>query len=193
MNQKRIGIFLILFSVVLLGLFYKIKLDDEKQIQEMMEEQLTEEGTASCFLEDGTCLHQQENKTFFFGAGFALVLFALGMYLVFFDTTKETKELVAQQAEQNVQIATALKQAEEEKKKDVAFSAFLAGFTEEQQNVFKAIEEQKEQGILQSTLRYRTGLTKTDVSLMLKEFEEKGYITKKPEGNTNRIFLKKLF
>lgn len=177
-----------LLGILLAGLFYKVKLDDEKQIQEMMEQQLAQEGTATCFLKDGTCLHQQTNKTFLFGEALALLLFSLGLYLVFFD---KSQKLFALQAEQNIKVATALKQAEEEKKKDVGFTAFLAGFSENEQKILKAIHEQE--GILQSTLKYRTGLTKTDVSLILKKFEEKGYITKKQEGNTNKIFLRNIF
>ncbi len=190
MNQKQLGIFLVILSIALAGLFYKIKLDNEKIIQERMST-VIEQGVASCFLNDGTCLHEQKYTAFFIGEGFALVLFALGLYLLFFDTTKETKELIAKQSEQNVKIATALQQSVEEKKKDERFTAFLAGFSDDEKKVFTAIHEQD--GILQSTLKYRTGLTKTDVSLILKTFEEKGYITKKPDGKTNKVFLRKVF
>lgn len=190
MNQKQLSIFLIILGIALAGLFYKIKLDNEQIIQERMREATTD-GTASCFLDDGTCLHEQKNTTFIVGEGLSLLLFALGLYLLFFDTTKETKELIAKQSEQNVQIATALKQSVEEKKKDERFTAFLAGFSDDERKILSAVHEQD--GILQSTLRFRTGLTKTDVSLILKEFEEKGYISKKPEGNTNKVFLRNVF
>lgn len=187
MNQKTLGICLLVLGILLAGLFYKIKLDSETQIELLQ----ATAGEQACFLEDGTCLHEEENKTFLVGEAFALVLVTLGAYLFFFDTTKETKELVAKQAEQNVQIATALKVAEEEKKKDERFTAFLAGFLEDEKKLLSAIHEQD--GILQSTLRYRTGLTKTDVSLLLKKFEEKGYVTKKPQGKTNKVFMRKVF
>lgn len=184
MNQKRIGILLILAALFLSGLFYKIKVDRDKEITT----QLDTGSLGSCILKDGTCLHNQLNTAFSIGEVLALLILALGMYLMFFDKTKEVLE---QQAQQNIQVATALQHAEEEKQKDTAFAAFLAGFNENEQKVLKAIKEQD--GILQSTLRYRTGLTKTDVSLILKAFEEKRYITKKPEGNTNKIFLRKIF
>lgn len=187
MNQKTLGIFLLVVSIALAGIFYNMKQEGEQQI-ELLQERAGEE---ACFLEDNTCLHERQNTLFFIGEGFAILLFSLGLYLLFFDTTKETKELVAKQSEQNVQIATALKHSVEEKKKDERFSAFLAGFNEDEKKVLAAIKEQD--GILQSTLRFRTGLTKTDVSLILKKFEEKGYVTKKPEGNTNKVFLRKVF
>ncbi len=188
MNQKTLGIFLIITGIVLAGLFYKVKVDSEVQIEALIAAQGSQE---ACFLEDGTCLHEKQNNLFFIGEGFAVLIFSLGLYLLFFDTTKETKELVAKQSEQNVQIATALKQSVEEKKKDERFSAFLAGFSDDERKILEAIHEQE--GILQSTLRFRTGLTKTDVSLILKKFEEKGYVTKKPEGNTNKVYLRKVF
>ena len=191
MNQKTLGIFLIILGIALAGLFYKVKIDSEEQIQALIAAQGSVE---ACFLEDGTCLHEKQNNLFFVGEGFAVLMFALGLYLLFFDTTKETKELVAKQSEQNVQIATALKQSVEEKKKDERFTAFLAGFSKDEQKVLTAIHDHEgDDGILQSTLRYRTGLTKTDVSLILKRFEEKGYVSKKPEGNTNKVFLRKVF
>lgn len=182
MNQKRIGIFLIILSILLAGLFYQVQRELEVLVQQRVDSQQT------CFLENGTCLHQKVSNIYLFGEAFALLLFSLGLYLIFFD---KSAKILALHAEQNVQIAAALQKAEEEKTKDVGFTAFLAGFNEDQQKVLKAIKEQD--GILQSTLRYRTGLTKTDVSLILKNFEEKGYISKKPDGNTNKVFLRKVF
>lgn len=185
MEQKNLGIFLIIVGIALAALFYKIKLDEEETILTITS--LRGDPT-DCFLEDGTCLHQQQSKTYIVGEAFALVLFSLGVYLLFFD---KTKQILALQAEQNLKVAGALQKAEEEKKKDEKFTAFLAGFSEDERKILEAIHEQE--GILQSTLRFRAGLTKTDVSLILKKFEEKGIVTKKPEGNTNKVYLRKVF
>ncbi len=185
MNQRAVSIVLLVLGIVLSLLFFKIRAADQ---QELLELTTARGDPTNCFLDDGTCLHDRLSTTFLLGEGIALALFCLGIYLLFFD---KSKELFEKQAVQNAQIATALQHAEEEKKKDVGFTAFLAGFTEDEQKMLKAIKEQD--GILQSTLRFRTGLTKTDVSLILKRFEEKGYITKKPEGNTNKVFLRKVF
>ncbi len=185
MEQKNLGIFLMIVGIALAGLFYKIKLDEEVTIQTIT---ALRGDPTDCFLEDGTCLHQQQSKIFVIGEAFALLLFSLGIYLFFFFFFKQ---ILALQAEQNLQIAGALQKAEVEKKKDEKFSAFLAGFTNDERKILEAIHEQE--GILQSTLRFRAGLTKTDVSLILKKFEEKGIISKKPEGNTNKVYLRKVF
>lgn len=185
MNQRAVSIVLLILGISLSFLFFKIRADDR---QELLELTAARGDPTNCFLDDGTCLHDRLSTTFLIGQGVALALFCLGTYLLFFDTSKE---LIEKQAAQNMHIASALHLAEEEKKKDVAFTAFLAGFDEDEQKVLKAIKEQD--GILQSTLRFRTGLTKTDVSLILKKLEEKKIISKKEEGNSYKVFLRKVF
>ena len=89
--------------------------------------------------------------------------------------------------QQHKEVASALKEAKE---KDV-FQAYLAGFSEEEQKVLKAVKEQE--GIQQSTLRYRINMPKTSLSLLLKSLEEREIITRKEHGKTNEIFLVRKF
>ena len=72
-----------------------------------------------------------------------------------------------------------------------AFDAYLAAFEPQEQLILKAIREQD--GILQSTLRYRVGMGKASLSLKLAEFEKKGIISRKEKGKSNQIFLRKRF
>ena len=162
MNQKQIGIILIIAGIVLAGLIYTI--DSRQRI--LIEKIVGEQG--SCFLTDGTCLHENRNLTLFIMGGvisFSLLIF--GVYLLVFDKTQKVL------AEHQVKVSSALREAS---KKD-EFNAFLAGFSDDEKGILKAVKEQE--GIHQSTLRYRTGISKTQLSLLLNSLEKKGIISRK--------------
>ena len=65
----------------------------------------------------------------------------------------------------------------------------LTGLDEDEKKVLTAVKEQD--GISQSTLKYRTDLSKTKLSVILSQLEKKGLIAKVKKGKTNDIFLKK--
>lgn len=180
MNQKQIGVIIIIIGIILAGFVYFAKLREDRAIDLLVEQQGT------CFLDDGTCLHDDRNITLYvIGWVLSGVLVVLGIYLGFFDKTQKML------AEHQVKVSSALKEASEKEKEKDEFKAFLAGFSEEEQNILKAIREQD--GIKQSTLRFRTGMSKTTLSLALKKLEEKGIISRKPSGKTNEVFLRKKF
>ncbi len=158
MNQKNIGLIIILISVIL-GIFvYTVKENEDTYIQSYIEEQGT------CFTEEGVCLHEKKNTNIYLGGGLTIALLSLGIYLIFFD---KTQKIILKQ---HKDFSAALKNSKEDDK----FKAFLIGFSESEQKVFKQIREQE--GIKQSTLQFKTSISKTSLSLMLKDFEEKGYI-----------------
>jgi DNA-binding MarR family transcriptional regulator len=176
MNQKITGTIIIVVGILLAVFVFLAKAKEDTYIKNYIAEQ------GSCYLADGTCLHDNRDYSLYIG-GWVLSasLIILGIYLFLFDRTQ------AVLAEHQVKVSSALKEA---KDKD-EFAAFLAGFTSEEQNIIKAIREQD--GITQSTLRFRTGMSKTGLSLMLKDLEERKIISRNPSGKTNEIYLRKKF
>ena len=180
MNQKEIGTILVIAGIIFL-LFVVMARNREEQYIEMHMQ-----ATGSCFLEDGTCLHAELNSpSNLLGWLASALIFSLGIYLIFFDKTQEKL------MKQNQEVSKALESREKKDIENEKFSAFLSTFSEEEKVVLGAIKEQD--GITQSTLRYRTGLSKTGLSLMLKNFEDKNIISRKPDGKTNKVFLRKIF
>jgi len=179
MNQKQIGIIVAIVGVLMIVFTLMVKSVEDKQIAAFVEK----EGT--CYAADGTCLHEQSRNVFLFGGVLSAALILLGAYLIFFDKTQKVL------AEHQVKVSSALKEFKKQETEKETFHAFLSGFTQEEQAVLKAIKEQD--GILQSTLRYRTGISKSSLSLMLKSLEERGIISRKESGKTNEVFLRKKF
>ena len=71
------------------------------------------------------------------------------------------------------------------------FSLLLRPLDESERNVLVAIKEQE--GITQSTLRYRADLSKAKVSQILTDFEKKQLIERKAKGKTYSVFLTENF
>ncbi len=181
MNQKQIGIILLIVGILSAMFVYVVKVREDTYIEAIIEAQ-----GGSCYLDDGTCLHEDRNYTpLIIGTIVALALILLGVYLLIFDRTQKAL------AQQNVQIAEALKTAKKEEDVKGKFDAFLSGFSAEEQKVLRAVHEQD--GILQSTLRYRTGQSKATLSLLLKGLEEKNVISRKASGKTNKVYLRKSY
>jgi DNA-binding MarR family transcriptional regulator len=181
MNQKQIGIILIIMGVLLSTFVYVAKVREDGMISLMIQQQ-----GGSCYLADGTCLHDNRDWSLYIaGWAFSFATIIFGLYLIFFDKTQQML------AEHQVKVSAALGEAAKKTGKEEKFKAFLAGFNEDERKAIGAIHEQD--GILQSTLRYRTGMSKTALSLMLKSLEERDIISRKESGKTNEVFLRKKF
>lgn len=99
---------------------------------------------------------------------------ALGIYLLFFSTSEEA----------------ILKRLEEDKSREIGqdkFELVLKAMDDNEKKVIKAIREQE--GITQSTLKYRTDLSKAKVSQILTDFEKKHLIKREEKGKTYSVYL----
>ena len=99
---------------------------------------------------------------------------ALGIYLLFFSTSEDA----------------ILKRLEEEKYMKIEgdkFELVLKALDENEKNVLKSIKEQD--GITQSTLKYRADLSKAKISQILTDFEKKHLIKRESKGNTYSVHL----
>jgi|TARA_Y100000310_G_C20517524_1_gene731951 hypothetical protein len=106
--------------------------------------------------------------------GFLGFIFALGFYLLFFN--KSNTELLKEINKQRTQ----------EPKED-KFSLLLKPLDDNEKKVMMAIKEQD--GITQSTLKYRANLSKAKVSQILTDFEKKDLIARKAKGKTYSVYL----
>jgi len=161
---------LIVIAMLIAGTVYLVKVRQNS----ILEKVIAQQGT--CFLEDGTCLHQNENSGWYYAIWvFAAAIASLGVYLLYFE--KSQKEIIST-LEKHKKI-----QVDDEK-----FEILMKGLDEDEKKVIKAIKEQD--GITQQTLRLRTDLHKSKLSIVLDGLEKKGLLKRIPEGKTNKVFLK---
>ena len=103
---------------------------------------------------------------------------ALGIYLLFFSTSEEA----------------ILKRLEQEKSMKIEgdkFELVLKAMDENEKRVLKAIREQE--GITQSTLKFRTDLSKAKVSQILTDFEKKHLVKREVKGKTYAVYIAENF
>ena len=99
---------------------------------------------------------------------------ALGIYLLFFSTSEEA-------------ILSRLEEEKNNKVEQYKFELLLKAMDDNEKKVLKAIKEQE--GITQSTLKFRTDLSKAKVSQILTDFEKKHLIKRETKGKTYSVYL----
>jgi len=176
MEHKKLGIILIAVSLVftLAIVIFKI------QINTLTNEVMIATG-GSC-IENGKCLHQQSDLPTYIGIIITALTLALGFYLIFFEKARQHLE------KQQKAIIQTLHQTKKKQDADEKFEFLLKALNQDEQKIMKAVKEQD--GIEQSTLRIRAGLSKAKLSILLTELEKKNLIAKVPFGKKNKIHLK---
>jgi len=138
--------------------------------------------------------------------GLLSFIFALGFYLLFFN--KDEKEIFEKYGINNNQNANNNIINNQKNNNPInnennfgnnmknnnyndKFSLLLRPLDDNERKVLIAIKEQE--GITQSTLRYRADLSKAKVSQILTDFEKKNLIERKAKGKTYSVFLSENF
>ncbi len=168
MNSRKLGLILLIITIILAIILGYLRFELGKSIQR----QIDVMGPVCSVRHDiEECPHEKQKELAlptFIGSAFIAGMFILSIYLMFFDKKKVVKEQV---------------------EKDDKFDILLSALDDDEKKIIKAVKEQD--GILQSTLRIRTDLSKTKLSLVLKGLESKGLVKKVLKGKTNQVFLKK--
>ena len=196
MHHKKIGTIILIFTVVLAVVLYSLKYQAEKPLRDKI---AALGGGESCDHPAGEqCPHQQLSKLLpytYFGFSVLILLAGLGIYLIIYgQEMKKTyintinTDLLAKKIGKSLE-ASQQKEVQKESSEE-KFNILLSALDEPEQKVLKAVKEQD--GISQSTLKFRTDLTKTKLSMILTSFEKKNLITKVKKGKINLIYLKRV-
>lgn len=131
--------------------------------------------------------------------GFTAFVFALGFYLLFFNKSeREILEKYGISNKEQTPINTNQKIIDNGKSigypdngTDDKFSTLLRPLDDNERKILTAIKEQE--GITQSTLRFRTDLSKAKISQVLNDFEKKGLVERKAKGRTYAVYMAETF
>lgn len=178
-SQKILGIVVIILALSMLFAVYSYK----KQVDSLTTLLMISSG-GQC-VQNGVCIHKQSNLPLYLGITFSALTLLLGVYLLI--TSRYQKHSSKAQEE----MLKLLHQSKKKHTEDERFSLILKALDEDEKKVMSAVREQD--GIEQSTLRIRTDLSKTKLSVVLSELEKKNLVKKVPEGKKNRVYIKTAF
>ena len=178
-RHKHLGFILIGISITFLVaiIIFKVQIDN-----------LTDAimiATGGTCIKEGECIHEQSEIPVFVGIAIVFLTLALGIYLLVFDKSQKYAENIQHE------LVSTLKETKKKQDKDENFEFLLKALNDDEKKVMRSVKEQD--GIEQSTLRIRTSLSKTKLSVVLTELEKKDLIKKVPEGKKNKIYLKNAF
>lgn len=176
MEHKKLGIMLLAISLIFAAAIIIFKIQINNLTNEVMI------ATGGTCIENGKCLHEQSDLPMYIGTIITALTMALGAYLIFFEQARQHLE------KQQKAIIQTLHQTKKKLDGDEKFDFLLKALNQDEQKIMKAVKEQD--GIEQSTLMIRAGLSKAKLSMLLSDLEKKSLIAKVPFGKKNKIHLK---
>ena len=164
MENKKLGIILIIISILVGGIFimYSINLSETSR----------EEG---CFPNENCIIIERSLTINHLAIGVLAFILSLGFYLIFFNKTERA-------------ILEKLESEKNQKIEDMKFDILLKALDPFEKNVIKTVREQP--GITQNTLRIKTDMSKAKLSYVLQELERRGIIKRVEKGKTLEIYLR---
>ena len=164
MENKKLGILLIIISLIIGGTFiYYIN------------SLATESEQLGCFQGEDCLRIERGLSVSHFATGVVAFILALGFYLLLFNKTDE-RIMKRLETEKNSRI------------KDEKFNYILMALDPSEQKVMKLIKLQD--GITQNSLRIKSDLSKAKLSYVLQELEKRNLIRRAKSGKTLSINLK---
>ena len=164
MENKKLGILILILSMIFLLFLYYFNMDLSMQLNEL-----------GCNVNE-RCV-EVENKVSItnMAFGFFGFMFALGIYILLFNKSEE-------------RILRRLEEEKDRKIGDEKFNIILMALDPYEKKVMKAVKEHD--GITQSTLRLHLDLSKAKLSYVLQELEKRNLIKRIKKGKTLQIFLR---
>ncbi|OIO66074.1 hypothetical protein COY28_03400 [Candidatus Woesearchaeota archaeon CG_4_10_14_0_2_um_filter_57_5] len=176
MDNRKIGLGLLALSCIMLVLLSISGAAVYRAYQAEIEHYV--DAGLACPSDPNACPHEQRSRSMipiYLSAVVIASIAALGLYMVVFD--KSQQAILQTLDRQKAQLTS-----------DEKFGMLMRGLDEYEKKVVKAIREQD--GITQQTLRYRTDMHKSKLSLVLDQLERRGIIARVPKGKTNELHLK---
>ena len=164
MNNKKVGVFISVITLFLLGVFVLVIQSLNQEIEAL-----------GCFQQAGCRMIETSLSVIHFAFGAFGFLFALAFYLLVFSKGEEA-------------IVERLEKDTERKLGEEKYAILSKGLNEFEKNVLKVVRE--EQGITQNMLRLRVDMSKAKLSQVLQELEKKGLVKREPKDKTFQVFLK---
>ena len=164
MNNKKVGVFISVITLVLLVIFVLVIRSLNQEIKAL-----------GCFQKAGCQTIGTSLSIVHFAFGAFGFLFALAFYLLFFS---KGEEAIVERLEKDTH-----KRLGEEK-----FSVLLKGLDAFEKEALTIIRNQE--GITQNTLRLRVNMSKAKLSHVLQNLERKGLLKREDKNKTKAIYLK---